>query len=148
MLFWIFVIALVIGIVCYIVGAQDYDTEWLEGIGATLAILMGGAIIISGVVLSVTYIGVDADLAQYQQEYKSLTYQLENNVYDNDNDIGKKELYEQVQKWNENLACSKALQDNFWVGIYYPDIYDQLEFIEYPNADGVEEVDNEQREAD
>ena len=139
MILLIFVIALIIGIVCCIVGAQDYDIECLEGIGGTLTIFMSVVIIASGVVLSTTYIGVDADLAQYQQEYKSLTYQLENNVYDNDNDIGKKELYEQVQKWNENLARGKSLQDNFWVGIYYPDIYDQLEFIEYPNADGVEE---------
>ena len=134
MLFWIFVIALVIGIVCWIVGAQDYSTEWLAYIGATLAIMMIGAIVISGMILSTTYINVEAEIAECQQEYKSLTYQLENNVYDNDNDIGKKELYEKVQEWNEDLAVAKALQDNFWVGIFYPDVYDQLEFIEYPNV--------------
>ena len=50
-------------------------------------------------------------------------------MYDNDNDIGKKELMDQVTEYNVDVQKHKALQRNFWVGIFYPDIWDQFETI-------------------
>lgn len=77
-------------------------------------------------------IGVDASVAKWETQYESLTYQLENNLYDNDNDIGKKELMDEIREWNGDLAYHKKIQRNFWVGIYYPNVYDNLEFIPLP----------------
>lgn len=83
------------------------------------------------------YLMIDGSVAACEKRYEILTYQLENNLYDNDNDLGKKDLYNQIQDWNEDLAKGKALQYNFWVGIFYPNIYDQFEFIELPNPERV-----------
>ena len=58
-----------------------------------------------------------------------LVYQYDNNFYNNDNEVGKYELVKSIQEWNEDLAYKKRLQRNFWIGIYYPNIYDQFEFI-------------------
>lgn len=74
----------------------------------------------------------DASVAKWETQYESLTYQLENNLYDNDNDIGKKELMDEIREWNGNLAYCKEIQRNFWVGIYYPNVYDNFEFIPLP----------------
>ena len=50
-------------------------------------------------------------------------------MYDNDNEIGKKELMNQIQEWNEDLAWYKANQKDFWIGIFIPNVFDQFEFI-------------------
>lgn len=66
----------------------------------------------------------------YRQRYNLLIYQFENNLYDNDNDFGKKELYDEIRDWNEELAWGKIAQRNIWIGWFYPNIYDEFEFIE------------------
>ena len=139
MLFWIFVIALIIGIACVILGKAlwdhtNYDTEWLEVTGWVIFWVALIAVVISLLVIIFSYAGVDAQVASNQQIYESLTYQLENNLYDNDNDLGKKELYNQIQVWNKDLAYYQAIQDDFWLGIYYPDVFDQFEYIELPKG--------------
>ena len=67
---------------------------------------------------------------QFSQRYESLTYQLKNNLYDNDNEVGKKQLYDEIRQWNEDVAYGKKMQDNIWVGVFYPHIYDEFELIE------------------
>lgn len=84
-----------------------------------------------GIIIACNYIGTSGYIASTKQTYNSLTYQLENDIYDNDNDIGKKELYDDVQRYNETIAKRKALQNDFWLGVFYPDIYDQFELIEF-----------------
>ena len=72
----------------------------------------------------------DARSAMYQRRYDALVYQYENDFYDNDNDIGKRDLMENIEAWNTDLAYRKKAQRNYWVGIFYPNIYDDFDFIE------------------
>lgn len=146
MLFWIFVIALVIGIACIILGHwmwdhTKYDTDWLKFTGVIIVVIAAIALVFSLGIIACSYIGIDAQVAENQQIYDSLTYQLENNLYDNDNDLGKKELYNQIQDWNADLAYYKAVQDDFWVGIYVPDVFDQFKFIELSSGDAYVELE-------
>ena len=128
MLFWIFVgifvVALVMVIVCYYL-----DCDVGVDLTASLTGIFGIAIVVSLAIMADRYSHADADVAKYQQRYESLTYQYENDFYDNDNDIGKYELVYQIEYWNTDLAYRKTIQRDFWLGIYYPNIYDQFEFI-------------------
>jgi hypothetical protein len=36
----------------------------------------------------------------------------------------------QIQDWNEDLALGKAADDNIWIDILYPEIFEDLDFIE------------------
>ncbi len=139
MLFWSFIITIVVGMICVVAGWLMYkytcfDTEWLEGCGWFLAAIGAIAAFISGIIIIDSNAALDAKIAEKQQVYNSLVYQLENDAYENDNDLGKKNLYDQIQNYNSNLAYYKGVQDDFWLGIFYPDIYDQFEFIEYSKS--------------
>ena len=136
MLFLLFVIGLVVGIICITLGCWmcehiGYEYDYLRFIGGAISFISAIAIFLSGIFMIFSYAGVNAKIAENQERYKSLTYQLENNLYDNDNDLGKKELYNEITEWNEDLAYYQNIQDDFWFGIYYPNIFDQFEFIEF-----------------
>ena len=128
MLFWIFVgifvVALVMVIVCLYLDC-DVGVDLTE----ILTVISGIAIVVSIAIMANSYIHADANVAKYQKRYEALTYQYENDFYNNDNDVGKYELVSQIEYWNTDLAYRKTIQRDFWLGIYYPNIYDQFEFI-------------------
>ena len=103
MLFWIFVgifvVALVGVIVCYYL-----DCDVVVGLTEILTAISGIAIVVSIAIMANNYIHADANVAKY-------------------------ELVSQIEYWNTDLAYRKTIQRDFWLGIYYPNIYDQFEFI-------------------
>ena len=131
MLFWLFVIVMVVGILLIILYDRFlYKNDLTFDIGMTMAIVGFLAVLTSILIISISCIDLDAKVERYNARYESLVYQYENDIYDNDNDIGKKELMDDIQEWNEDVSYRKKIQDDFWLGIYYPNIYDQFENIE------------------
>ena len=122
MLFWIFVIIIIAGFVLF-----TFD---LENLGIAISVIGIFGISVSIAVLANNYIGIDGYIAQMNTRYEILVYQYENDIYDNDNDLGKRELMVDIQKWNEDLSSRRERQRDFWIGIYIPNIYDQFEYIE------------------
>lgn len=84
-------------------------------------------------------IEIDSNVAAWKQKYNSMMYQLENDMYI-ENNVGLRDLINEVEYWNYDLARRKELANNFWVGIYYPDVYEQFEFIDLSeyNLEGLE----------
>ena len=131
MLFWLFVIVMVVGVLLLILDAHFlYKNDLTFDIGMTMALVGFVAVLTSILIILLSHIGLDAKVETYNARYESLVYQYENNIYENDNDLGKKELMDDIQEWNEDLSYYKEIQYDFWLGIYYPNIYDQFEKIE------------------
>lgn len=132
MLFWLFVILLAgsIGLILWYQHTGSWKDEWKWITGILGCIATGFAIVISLLIMGEAYGCKDARIAVNKARYNSLVYQLENDIYDNDIDLGKRELYKEIQEWNEDLAYNRKIQKNLWIGIYYANIYDQFEFIE------------------
>ena len=122
MLFLTFVIIIIAGFVLF-------TFDW-ENLGITISVIGIFGIIASIVVLAINYIGIDGYIARMNTRYETLVYQYENDIYDNDNDLGKRELMVDIQNWNEDLSSRRERQRDFWIGIYIPNIYDQFEYIE------------------
>lgn len=128
----VILVILVVAVICILAAVVTSLFDWE---GTTIGFASVGALLITIDILcaiNIAYQNVHAKgfVEACKQRYNSLVYQLENNLYDNDNDLGKKELYDQIQYWNEDLAKGKALQNDFWLGAFYPDVYDQFNFIE------------------
>lgn len=131
--------AVLFGIVFLISHAMDrmsYGSKYdaLSAFGTILIIIAAFLIIaaiVMGIVILVENSGTDAKLEDLRQRGEILEYQLENDLYDNDNDLGKKELYSEIEDYNSTIVKGKAMQNDFWYGIFYPDIYDHLEPIDY-----------------
>ena len=122
MLFWIWVILFIAGfLIALIDGWEDF--------GAGTSAFSVFCLFVAGIVLIFCHIGVNGRVAKLEARYDALVYQYENNIYDNDNDLGKRELMEDIRNWNEGLAWNKRMQRDFWIGIYIPDIYNQFESI-------------------
>ena len=128
MIFWLVVLSFIVslGLAIY-VEKRFGDYSWLFLVITFLSFLVS---IIMLVVIIINNTNVDAYVAENQMRYEMLMYQYENDIYDNDNDLGKRDLMEDIQKWNEDLAYRRKAQDDFWVGIFYPNVHDQFEFIE------------------
>ena len=110
----------------------DIASEWPEYATWITSVILGIVVLSMSIFIIGTHMDVKANIAANEQIYASLVYQYENDIYDNDDDVvGKKQLYDQIQEWNKDLAGYKAKEKDFWLGIFYPNIYDQFEFIEY-----------------
>lgn len=128
MIFWLVVLSFVVSLWLAIYVEKRFgDYSWLFLVIAFLSFLVS---IIMLVVIVVNNTNVDSYVAENQMRYEMLVYQYENDIYDNDNDLGKRDLMEDIQKWNVDLAYRRKAQDDFWVGIFYPNVHDQFEFIE------------------
>lgn len=122
MLFWLFLILIVIGGITYII----YDSD-----ASVIALIIGVVgTIISMVIFATNYLGLEGTIAEYKEHYNTIMFEVENKLYDDDvTTVSQRELVKEIQHWNCDLAKRKAIQHNFWIGIYIPDIYDDFEFI-------------------
>lgn len=130
MLLWLTIGIAVISLIVCVTIDNNYGPNWLAMAFAWVLVACVMALLIMGIILGVNHFGVDGDIDSCNVRHDMLVYQLENDIYDNDNDLGKRELMVDIQAWNEDLARYKANQDNFWIGVFIPNIYDAFEFIE------------------
>ena len=114
---------------------DKWDAEGLGIASIIISLFAGLALVVCGIISICIHSSADATAAEYNVERRSLVYQLENNLYDNDNDLGKKELYDQITEYNKNIVSGRELHYKFLTECFYPDIYDDLELIEFDGAD-------------
>ena len=125
----------VVAVIISYISLNKYDIELLGIASATITVFAGLALVICSIVSICIHSSADATTAEYNAERQSLIYQLENNLYDNDNDLGKKELYDQITTYNKDIVSGRELHNKFLTACFYPDIYDDLELIEFDEVD-------------
>ena len=134
MILWISIFVTVICLVIFIISSNKYEGVWdaISLISLVFSIIAFASSTVLGGISIVARAGADAYLASMQEKRSALVYQLENDIYDNDNDLGKKELYSEITEYNCDVAEGKIKQNNIWVYNLYCNVYDELELIEFP----------------
>lgn len=146
MAFWLTLIGMVVFFVLTVIFAKMHEKAPYRSKRETFFNISGiTSCVIASILMVVAFgmlIGViitnsaaDSTRADLEQRHDILVYQLENNLYDNDNDLGLKDLYNDISAYNSKMAKGKVMQRNFWWGIFYPNIYDDLELIEYERGE-------------
>lgn len=127
MLFWLFIVLLIIGIIIL-------NFTYHDELGLLIIILSAFAIVASLIVFIVNYTTSTAKLEANKERYKAITYKSETESYYDEFGLLNKDVIDEIQKWNEDLRFYQEMQDNFWLGIYIPNIYDEFETIDYKTA--------------
>ena len=112
---------------------MDHDRDIGAVIFGMLGIATAATVIIMTINICIVNMGVDGDIAKLNARREALVYELASGIYDVDGDVGisKKTLMTEVREFNELILSKRAVQEDFWVGIFTPDIYDKIEVIEY-----------------
>lgn len=133
MILWISIAITIISTIVSIISFNKFRDFWdvIGTISSVLSVLFFAASVVLGVIAISASVGSESYLASMQEKRNALVYQLENDLYDNDNDLGKKELYFEITEYNCDVAKGKIMQDNIWVYNLYSDVYDDLELIEF-----------------
>ena len=153
MLFWLFVIIFIIGILIKLLGVHAennpkfrdalykesrtiksylyYYNDEIKFVGNFTIVIA----IISIVCMLFIMCGKHADIkAQVEADkltYAGIKYKITSEACRDDFGLLSKEVVDQIHYMNEYITLNQTLQDNFWIGIFYPNVYDQFETISY-----------------
>ena len=133
MILWISIAITIISVLVMIISFNKFNDTWdvINFISLALAVLFFIVSVVLGVIAISASVGSESYLSSMQEKRNALVYQLENDLYDNGNDLGKKELYSEIAEYNCDVAKGKIMQNNIWVYNLYSDVYDDLELIEF-----------------
>lgn len=146
MIFWLSIIIFSVGVVILIANrigeylSYKYEYSNVSGFILSFGVVISfiGVVwfLVAGLILLLTQTNITATRQANAEKYKALTYKPESDACRDQFGLLNKEIIDEVQRWNVKVAYYKAMEDNFWVGIYYPDVYGDLGTIDYETYEG------------
>ena len=146
MILWLSVIIFAVGVVILIgnrIGeslSYEYEYSSVSGFilsfGVVISFISVVWFLVAGLILLLTKTNVTATRQANAEKYKALTCKLESEACRDQFGLLNKEIIDEVQRWNVKVTYYKAMEDNFWVGIYYPNVYGNLGTIDYETYEG------------
>lgn len=153
MLFWLFVIIFVIGVFTILLGSYAennpkyrdatykdcrtiqahlyYYSDSIKFAGKSVVMLTTIAIVVMLFIICGKHTDIKAQVEADKETYIGIKYKVTSEACRDEFGLLSKEVVDEAQSWNEYIKLNQTLQDNFWVGIFYPNVYDQFETIDY-----------------
>lgn len=112
---------------------------WMDEIGpkgavsaicCVLTILMTIPILLSIAAMSNAHWNWDGELKALEEEKTILEYQLQKELYLNDNNVGSVELFDRINEFNTDVMANKRGLRNPWISAYYSPAYYDIEPID------------------
>ena len=98
-------------------------------IGWVVAIIAAIFLFIMFITIIDEHAVADAKKLQLQETYKALEFKAQSENARDEFGLLNKEIVDEIQEWNEYIVYKKAMQNHFWYGVLYPDIYDEVDVI-------------------
>ena len=146
MIFWLSIIIFAVGVAILIANrigeslSYEYEYSNVSGFILSFGVVISfiGVVwfLVAGLILFLTKTNVTATRQANAEKYKALTYKLESEACRDQFGLLNKEIIDEVQRWNVKVTYYKAMEENFWIGIYYPDVYGDLGTIDYETYEG------------
>lgn len=136
-----FIFCIIIGVLLIIIGNHNWDSEKYhflyynddEFVFSGIVTLVISIIIVA--IMGFASIGIHSEskatLAKEQQRYEALMYKMNSSDCRDEFGLLNKSICDEIQMWNEKISYNKIMQKNIWVGAFYPNIYDELQLIEF-----------------
>ena len=147
MLFWLFVIILVVGIGFIVIGNYNWDREkhyFLYKHDSDITTIGGWIVAISGIILAImiiilcySHICINTGIEKNKVIYKAIEYKVTSGICRDEFGLLSKEVIDEVQEWNKDVKHYQTVQDDFWIGIFYPNVFDQFETIDYERYNNI-----------
>lgn len=128
MLFLLFIILFIIGI---LLSKKFEFTEGFNFINSLVVLFSGIGIIFSLITIISNYITINSYIEVNKERYNAIMYKVESNICHDELGLLNKEVIDEIQEWNEELTFYQTVQNDFWIGIYIPNVYDEFQIIDY-----------------
>lgn len=104
--------------------------SWPDVCSTLFSSLGGVALAIELVVIIASHANAIGDQAAMEAERETLIYQMENETYKNDNNIGTTELFSSIAEYNGKVLKIQAGRKNPWINWLYVPYGEDLELID------------------
>lgn len=120
------IIATILLIIALFTDRLDIDVSWLLRCIAVIFIII---IVCAGISVFFVNQCAESSTNTYRIQYETLVYQLENGAYENVVEYSRKDLMNDIYDYNSHVESGRILSKNPWIGIYYPEDWDNLPLI-------------------
>jgi hypothetical protein len=132
MLLWTTLGLAMIGWLLYMIGGKIRN-NWrlqtnMENVGGGMAALFSLILAFMIMFMIFAHTGNGGDIAKKEAHRGFLVVQYKSGVYDN-SVYSQYNLLQQIDGWNCELSKMQELTHDYWVGIFVPDYWDNLEYI-------------------
>ena len=126
----IILLFILLGIIGFIMVKKSDEFSVWNLVGILILVIAVVGFLSCIVTHSAIFLSADGTAAALQARYDTLMYQVEHHLYEDEvMSVSMRDFMKEITEWNTELATNQTLQDNIWVGIFYPNIYNNFNFI-------------------
>lgn len=128
------IVSIIIATIYYNKFENDSSSDILalpSAIFTVIAIVFFLVSLICGIVCVCENTNTHAQIEKYEAKREVLVYQIENETYLNDNNIGTYELFKDIYEFNQDVLSGKIGHENPWYSWFYGEYYEYIEPISF-----------------
>lgn len=122
-------IAILVAGIVFLWSHSVHYNDALEAAGVIMTTLGGFAVCIALIAVIVINVNPTGKKMAMDAKRETLMYQLENETYKNDNNLGTTDLFSSIATYNGKVLAGRRGRHNLWISWFYAPYWDEVELI-------------------